>query len=176
MDAAMWANVLAGLALIIAFVSAFFTWRSVVAAKQANKLVLHSYQRELHNSFVEAYSYLKLKSEKAEFQKFLKFQEKVNTASLYVSNDLSVKLIEFHRLCSDIEEHQRRLSQTQGEQGFIKSMPENDAAQKAEKETKMDYWKLRLNANIGALLAVVTAAKELGRSIDKELKDELKLL
>ena len=173
MAAAIWANVVAGLALVIAIASAVFSWKSAAAAKLANRLVIHSYQKELHNSFVESYRYLKLKGDRAESQQFFQFEKKVGTANLYVSSDLSEKLFKYHALCAGIEELTRRVSHAHGEQSLIKNLPDGDDAQKAAKE---DAVSVRLHSNIGAQIAGVTAAKELGRSIDKDFKDELKIL
>ncbi|MEA1030967.1 hypothetical protein T3A99_20585 [Pseudomonas sp. N-137] len=103
LEAATWANVIAGLALFVSVAAAVFSWRSVSQAKRANSIAIHQYQKELHRAFFEVRRLLSGRGLFLKQQELAPYGMILRSSSLYVSEALSAKLLEFYDSCFQVE-------------------------------------------------------------------------
>jgi hypothetical protein len=103
LEAATWANVIAGLALFVSVAAAVFSWRSVSQAKRANSIAIHQYQKELHRAFFEVRKLLSGRGLFLKQQDLAPYGMILRSSPLYVSETLSSKLLEFYDGCFQVE-------------------------------------------------------------------------
>ncbi|MEB2621449.1 hypothetical protein [Pseudomonas sp. YuFO8] len=102
MDTAVWANCIAGAALLISVVAAILSWRAVATAKQANQINIHLYQKILYEKFRIAFEQLKKSNSESMQREFMEFGPHVQSASIYVSSGLAEDIKEFYSVCLDL--------------------------------------------------------------------------
>lgn len=95
MDAALWANLIAGIAFVVAVASAFFAWKSAKEANLANRISIHEYQRKLYEAFADTFHHLQLEGQHTSPSEFARLGAHIKTSRLYVDEKISNKLQEF---------------------------------------------------------------------------------
>lgn len=103
LEAATWANVIAGLALFVSVAAAVFSWRSVSQAKRANCIAIHQYQKELHRAFCDVRKLLSGRGLFLKQQDLAPYGMILRSSSLYVSEALSGELLKFYDGCFQVE-------------------------------------------------------------------------
>ena len=101
MDAAIWANLIAGIAFVVAVVSAAFAWKSAKEANLANRISIHEYQRALYEAFADTFLHLQLEGQYTSPSEFARLGAHIKTSRLYVGELISKKLQDF----ADAYEH-----------------------------------------------------------------------
>lgn len=109
MDAALWANLIAGIAFVVAVVSAGFAWKSAKEANLANRISIHEYQRTLYAAFADAFQQLREEGHHIELREFAKLDVHVKTSRLYVDEHISAKLQGFYDSCVEVYDRNCRL-------------------------------------------------------------------
>lgn len=95
MDAALWTNLIAGIAFVVAVVSAVFAWKSATEANLANRISIHEYQRKLYEAFADTFHHLQLEGQHTLPSEFARLGVHIKTSRLYVGEQISKKLQEF---------------------------------------------------------------------------------
>jgi len=95
MDAALWANLIAGIAFVVAVVSAVFAWKSSKEANLANRISIHEYQRKLYEAFADTFQHLQLEGQHTSPSEFARLGVHIKTSRLYVGEQIANKLQEF---------------------------------------------------------------------------------
>lgn len=95
MDAALWANLIAGIAFVVAVVSAAFAWKSAKEANLANRISIHEYQRALYEAFADTFLHLQLEGQHTSPSEFARLGVHIKTSRLYVGAQISDKLHDF---------------------------------------------------------------------------------
>ncbi|MBF6039455.1 hypothetical protein H8F22_11285 [Pseudomonas sp. P154a] len=96
MDAALWANVIAGVAFAVSIVSAILAWRSAREARLANRISIHEYQRKLYEAFADAFHLIQREGQHADLNEFARLTVHIKTAQLYVDESISNELQKFY--------------------------------------------------------------------------------
>jgi hypothetical protein len=176
MDTAMWANVIAGLAFVVSILAAVFSWKSALQAKLANRISVHTYQKELLEKFLGVYTVLSERGSKTPHSVVSLFSTHAKVARLYVSANLAKDIEIFYGSCIKLE-HLRGNVHYALEQVRIIAHQSigTQSGERATAEQKSSADAAVIDSK-RKLTECVKLAKKLGEKIDKALVDEIKIV
>lgn len=175
MDAALWANLIAGIAFVVAVFSAGFAWKSAKEAKLANRISIHQYQRKLYEAFLEAHHLLQLQGQHTDIGEFSKLIVHINTAHFYIDKSIAAKLKEFSDAYIDVYDGACKVKYTsrasaEASKRYLESL-ESDSLEKLLSE-KAD--KAAEDAQLEADLALEKVLK-IGAGLNLMFMEKIKL-
>lgn len=92
-------NVIAILALIVAALSALYTYWSSKEAKRANAISLLGHRKEIYDAFFELKMYMTQKAKFAEFGEVSKFYYPSRNANIYFPSELAEDINKYYEAC-----------------------------------------------------------------------------
>jgi len=99
--------VLPFIAILISSLSALYARWAWSEAKKANKLGLHSYQKDIFIGFTILKSHMDQRGYLAELEEVEKFNDLSKLVKLYFKNTIVEELNSYYALCEDIAIHNR---------------------------------------------------------------------
>lgn len=176
MDAATWANCIAGVAFTVSVFAAVFAWKSAREAKLANRISLHGYQKELLQEFLGIYRVLQSRGVNTSSSAVSLFGPHAKSARLYVSVNLAKEIEEFYNSCIQIEHLKGNLETAKSQCSFIAQQPINIHPNERATADQKSSADADLADSRRKLIECVDLAKKLGGKIDNALVDEIKIV
>lgn len=171
-----WTNSLACFALVVSVVAAAFSWKSAKEAKLANKISVHTLQKDLYRAFVVARMHLEAKGMSTTQAGIYEFFSHVKTARLYLPRRLARQVAEFYEECYGIQELHSQMGFCREELSIIDSQPLGVPAGERATDQQRNEAKLRLESARKNLSECVMRANTLGGQLDEKLIEYLRIV
>jgi len=175
MDAASWANLIAGTAFVVAVVSAVIAWKAASEAKLANRISIHEYQRRLYEGFLEAYELVQMYGLNTDLEKFARLTVHIKTAPLYVDDSISRELQQFYDAFIEVYDAESKLKRAYSDSADAskRSLVGGNIGKFAKAESeKANIFAENCQAEADA---AVKRLLKIGSDLDKVFVDKIKL-
>lgn len=175
-DASLWANLIAGLALTVSLIAAVFAWKSASEAKRANRIGIHGYQKAVYEAFLLVRQHLTQKGSISSQAEFLKFGPYVKTANIYLDKQLAARVSNFYDICLELHDLQTAISEAERLVGELTSVVKISNPNNPPKDGDITRARSSVGEQQGKLNARLAFASEMAKAVDALFIEKIKLV